>query len=84
MTNDKLQEIKDRIDRTTSGPWWYDSYSTVFSGSGENTDIVCWVPQRERSADADFIAHAPSDIKALVTKVERLSNELDEIRWDQS
>jgi len=84
MTSDELQAIKACAERATPGPWHYDSYRTVFRASGPADDDICTVPQRERSADAVFIALAREDIPHLLAEVERLSNELDELHWDQT
>ena len=28
----------------TPGPWWFDSYNTIFSGTGENAKEICSIP----------------------------------------
>ncbi len=57
-----LEPIKARLAAATSGPWQARALGRCWVVDGPCAD------QR----DADFIAHAPEDIAALVAKVEEL------------
>ena len=89
MTSRQLQEIKARCDAATPGPWCKDDgealkvraphggYVTILgnlighhgSGGREQPDTV--------SANADFIAHARTDIPALIAEVRWLRGLVD-------
>jgi hypothetical protein len=75
-----IQEIRDRLAGATPGPW-----SPVTTGRWDHSNYVC----REdllgvamqyalvwQAGDAEFIAHAPDDITALLAEVDRLVAEL--------
>lgn len=65
MTEEQLQQIRDRLKAATPGPW------TVV-----HELLNCWIPEVDGPMaigenDAEFIAHAPEDIAALLAEVER-------------
>lgn len=78
MTHDELQAIKARAEAATPGPWHLaicvdtidgrerDDLANIEAGA---KDIAYEVP----SDDAAFIAHARTDVPALVAEVERLT-----------
>lgn len=86
-----LQEIRERCDRATPGPWRHDASlkgqiqrvspaddgprATVKTDLGLSVAFITIVEWHEenRSArpDADFIAHARTDIPALLDWIER-------------
>lgn len=86
MTPEQLAAIRARAEAATPGPWMVDEGLVWDDGTGEcecqwYREIRGWtdhgvqceagylVLSRE---DAEFIAHARSDIPALVAEVERL------------
>lgn len=72
MTNEELQQIRERAEKATAGPWEYDGSDIM---APPFLDIVDHVYE---TADADFIAHAREDIPALMAEVERLRTIIDE------
>lgn len=66
-----LQPIKSRLSTATPGPWSLDVSSfqpkSIWSRLGKlfSADDATF-------ADCDLIAHAPTDLTALVAEVERL------------
>lgn len=83
MTPDELALIRARAEKATEGPWkvWAMSVladpvgnSNLYDGLliADTTD-----PHRGlRTFNADFIAHARTDVPALVAEVERLQREV--------
>lgn len=64
MTHDELQAIKARAEAATPGPWTFDI---------EDWKVVNAESQHASSEeDWQFIAHARTDVPALVAEVERL------------
>lgn len=68
MTHDELQAIKARAAAATPGPW---------SVNNTDPDVVLdsdgrFVGRADEDADAEFIAHARTDVPALIAEVERL------------
>ncbi|MCT1459888.1 hypothetical protein M3G03_10130 [Aestuariimicrobium sp. p3-SID1156] len=87
MTDLDLTPIKARLNAATPGPWENDGGGEVGQhwsspkplASIVSTEVSCMAYCYGGSAagvirdeDADFIAHAPTDIAALVAEVERL------------
>lgn len=72
-----LAAIKERAGRATEGPWVVEvdqTDSTVFAVRGEyvGTCPDCGVRGGYRVADAEFIAHARTDVVELADEVESL------------
>jgi hypothetical protein len=82
-----LDPIRARLEAASPGPWrWEDwgdppvdhgrSAHTLASDELSLTKAICTAAQAtsmwKNPADADLIAHAPSDIAALIAEVERL------------
>ena len=68
-----LQEIRDRADKATPGPWEALDYSGVVTGT---TCDVRYVPE---NPDAQFIAHARTDVPRLIALVGEMAETLDEM-----
>lgn len=81
---DRLDEIRARLAAATPGPW-------KNTGTGVNQDAEWWYSVEDaggewvydragvyacREQDADFIAHAPTDMAYLLDEVARLLAEL--------
>lgn len=80
MTLD-IEAIKARADKATAGPWAWNSRH----GLGAPNRLVMW-PSHEygcdldiegEEADLDFIAHARTDIPALIAALEAAERERD-------
>ncbi len=92
MTNEQLAEIKKRRDLSEPGPWvtggnalnrkhilvagTHDTVAVVYLDAIEK---VFAYPHEALASTAEFIAHAPQDIDALLAEVERLRRHLGEI-----
>lgn len=77
-----LEPIKARLAAATPGPWetYKPRINTAVITTDENQYITAYVAERVReTADAEFIAFAPTDIAALVEEVERLCLALDTV-----
>lgn len=69
----RLDEIRQRLAKTTPGPWWYDGRDLFSQEQGtHHWDLLIpmeGIPSRE---DGDFIARAREDVEFLLDLVERL------------
>jgi hypothetical protein len=72
MTEQELNEIKERANQTWPGPWEWDENGYLRSTSAD-TDV----PFGEVK---EFVARARTDIPRLVSEVERLRAENAELR----
>jgi hypothetical protein len=77
MTAERLAEIAARAAAATPGPWCADGWE-IYRGA-EYVGGAKWIGETCRPndtdgavADAEFIAHAPEDVAALLAEVERL------------
>ena len=75
----EIQEIEARLAAATPGPWDVEtipetgeSRVVVRSNTGDPMLDVSVAPHGVRAEDAEFIAHAPEDIRALIAEVKRL------------
>ena len=75
-----LEAIKARSEAASPGPWEGQAYR-VYMGDrvmGDRIVAACWRPwgpvtgDASIEADVEFIAHARTDVPALVAEVERL------------
>ena len=89
MNEQRLQEIKQRAEKATSGPWkvYQDAISTSIGTEFIHPQLNGPMPVITDAyhvggainiyiddADAEFIAHARQDVPALVAEIERLQN----------
>ena len=84
MTTDRLDQIEARIEAATPGPW------EVFEGTalnGNSTRGICQEGDDETAifedryigaADAEFIAHAPTDLAATSRALRAVLAALDD------
>ena len=89
MTTLDIEPIKARLDKahTEWGPWKakediWDGYSVVIDDNGPGVSIIAeqiGQGEDEGRGDAEFIAHAPDDLAALITEVEQLREQVDEL-----
>jgi hypothetical protein len=97
MTPEELAEIRAREQVATPGPWWWDSYSVIWHGGGDDSeqllriydfresgsgDLMRGPRLAEAQANALFVEHARTDIPNLLAEVDRLKAECDE--WQLS
>jgi hypothetical protein len=68
MTDIDIDAIRRRADAATDGPWTGANYRMALAGLATSTG--------NHAADAEFIAHARTDVPALLAEVERLRAEL--------
>jgi hypothetical protein len=92
MTPDQLSAIRARLDAATPGPWdagtatccpdmgWVDGPKGAVCPQFTATKVTHSLDAN----DADLIANAPTDLRALLGEVERLRVERDDlIAWSQ-
>ena len=76
--NIDIEAIKTRANAATQGPWTQreiQDYSEIaIAGHSAIEQPLALVGS---NGDADFIAHAPEDVAALLAEIERLTAELD-------
>lgn len=78
-----LEAIKNRYESATPGPWWSESgiihapawWDGAESGAACHPADCFERSGRDWRADADFIAHARTDVPNLLAEVERLRAE---------
>ena len=74
-----LAAIRARCDAATPGPWTYDETGYVDIGLPRSRSIAVGVEiDATAKSDGDFIAHARTDIPALLAYVHDLEQELAE------
>lgn len=80
MNEQELQQIEERANAATSGPWWTDKrviwvigqmYYNAYVTTDE-ADIALLGAEDICHADAKFIAHARADVPALIAEIRRL------------
>lgn len=87
MTDEELQEIRDRVDAAIEGPWQRHSYAS--SAGLDTTRVNMWPPcysakceggprinEHQVELNAEFIAHSRTDVPNLLNEVERLKKTL--------
>lgn len=74
-----LEPIKERLEAATPGPWDFDtipetgeSRVVVRSNTGDPMLDVSVATHGVSAEDAEFIAHAPEDIRALIGELKDL------------
>jgi hypothetical protein len=73
MTGEELAAIRERAESATQGPWEQPAYPVgdmVYRLTDRSPDGL--IAKCERPTDADFIAHARTDIPALLAELDRL------------
>ncbi len=90
LTDDDLREIRERCDLASAGRWIARRENPDFLVIGapvcymdEDQDVVVGQPldcgpTNDPLDDAQFIAHARTDVPRLLTEIERLRKELAE------
>lgn len=81
-----INEIRERLSKATPGPWRRTGSARhiiyQYDGGDDMRTVIgeIWGCGNIQDVDADFIAHAPEDIKFLLAEVERLEAELQHYR----
>ena len=75
MTRDELDAIRQRVEAATPGPW---AVSSPSSGHGVTVGhrMILYATIELALPDAEFIAHARSDIPALLDEIALLRQQL--------
>lgn len=81
MTDERLAEIEARANAATPGPWRYTLYFVMSPSQGLIADIG--PGSASVNSDAAFIAHARTDVPALLAEVRRLREEIVSLRENQ-
>lgn len=84
MTPGELKEIEARADAASNGPWravdlrhQRGGQIRIFPAMGEGYILANVLAKGDRpEADAEFIAHAPTDVRALLAEIRELQAEL--------
>lgn len=92
MTPDQLSAIRERLDAATPGPWeagtaaccpdmgWVDGPKGAVCPQFTATKVTHSLDAN----DAELIANAPTDLRALLDEVERIRAERDDLfAWSQ-
>jgi hypothetical protein len=71
----KLDEIKQRMNAATPGPWAsIGDWGSIYVAQEDDFTEVAWCPDHDdRPDDMTFIANAREDVPWLVTRVEELT-----------
>lgn len=92
MSDLDLDAIEARANAATEGPWhvvtaWTDYVAYQVTDDGEAASMNCYGGSGAMNTglgviedDAEFIAHARTDVPALVAEVRRLRNVIEEAR----
>lgn len=78
-----IEAINERVTRATPGPWWvqgpvkthdgaYRDAFVAFGTQGDLSDTFDLMERYDVDTDYQFIAHARTDIPALLTEVVRI------------
>ena len=93
MSTLDLEPIKERLAAATPGPWDFHvlpqsvgiTVATIHSEQGPRE--TCWTADLPpeiggmgTEKDAEMIAHAPEDIAALISEVERLREQVEAVK----
>lgn len=83
MTNDQLAEIEARAAKAMPGPWVHGGSQDIHTEDEMDVADACrggGYLCAEGLADADFIAHARTDIPLLIAELRRLRKQYGELR----
>ncbi|MFJ9204105.1 hypothetical protein ACIROP_04455 [Bacillus velezensis] len=77
----KLEEIRQRADAATEGPWRIGKQS---SNGLNNIGTIggLLTAQTTNEDDAKYIAHARQDIPWLISEIDRLNSGIDSVLYD--
>lgn len=78
MTPERLQEIRKRCDKAVEGPWFTGGPNDGGLTSIEDGRCRGLYTIYAETHEADFIAHARTDVPELLDEIERLEKEATE------
>lgn len=77
----KLEEIRQRADAATEGPWRIGKQSpNRLNNIGTIGGLL--TAQTTNEDDAKYIAHARQDIPWLISEIDRLNSGIDSVLYD--
>lgn len=77
----KLEEIRQRADAATEGPWRIGKQSpNGLNNIGTIGGLL--IAQTTNEDDAKYIAHARQDIPWLISEIDRLNSGIDSVLYD--
>ena len=76
----EIDAIEQRLKAATPGPWKYEARSDIVWFAKRNAGIKCSTNYSMTREDAEFIAHAPADISALIDGLEFLLRKIANIK----
>lgn len=86
LTPEEIAAIRERAEKATSGPWQYEQYevdplsdTAKLYYSGSEKPFADFRGDLNQDQDAEFIAHARTDIPALLANIEELEQALYKI-----
>jgi len=88
LTKQQLEEIKERAEKATKGPWAEDErypgkvycddvFGSIVADCGPFQ--YCTMEKEKIEANVAFVAHAPTDVPALLAEVERLRERIEKL-----
>ena len=82
MDTQELQAIRERAEAATPGPWKHKkTYISTITTEPESDDFIVWGDGGvDKETDAEFIAHARTDIPALLDALAAVTAERDALR----
>lgn len=87
MSKPDLAAIRARVEAATEGPWEWEATNPAMSGEhwtmriqGKPGIRFAVAEYQHGTGNADFIANARQDVPALLTYIDELENQLDEVR----
>lgn len=78
MNQKELDEIKERCDKATEGPWITGGCSGRMITTPDGYVGDGFIADVDTKVHADFIAHARQDVPALLAEIESLNSRLSE------
>ena len=86
-----LDTIEARLNAATPGPWvraargGEQSHDSIWPADVTALDRIAFIENTDdHPGDADLIAHAPEDLRALIAEVRRLTGELEPVRAERA
>lgn len=80
MSEMDVKAIRERAEKATPGPWTIHSWGEITSFDVTQRYVAQAIAinagYEVAKANADFIAHARTDVPALIDEIERLRREL--------
>ena len=72
-------EIRERVEKATKGPWSTRFIYRLFSAARKNPAILVENPEDKDWDNAEFIAHAITDIPYLLEELRKVREEVERL-----